>query len=94
MRIAESRIAEYVKTISPAPCPLCHSQNWTLTGHVFQIYEHVSSNPDVKNENITLLTTPLICTKCGYTHFINPLVSGLLDSSDIPTRIITSKDKE
>lgn len=58
-------------------CPLCKSNSWTIPGHLV--------TPLVHSGGIQVGGTPVypqfmaVCTTCGYTLYINAVVSKVLE---------------
>lgn len=58
-------------------CPICMSTNWTIIDKVFELREFNGGDFVVGGGSILPLI-PLTCNNCGYTHLINPFVTGAI----------------
>jgi hypothetical protein len=59
-------------------CPLCGNTTWTATEGFAVIYgqERLDRSP---TPDQGLPSIPLVCTRCGNTHFLNIFVLGVQD---------------
>ena len=56
-------------------CPHCGGTDWTATSKIFELSQFLSKGP---NENKVFPVIPVICTKCGYTAFVNPVIAKII----------------
>ena len=77
MKVEKKRMDEYLKSIRSFNCPLCGSNNWTVSDTVFQALEFDIDGLRLGGASVPII--PISCMKCGNTLFINALISGLID---------------
>lgn len=77
MKISQEKIDNYIQKIHGSTCPLCNSNQWTISNQVFQAIEFDYKGILIGGASYPMV--PLTCQNCGNTYFINALVSGLID---------------
>lgn len=77
MKVSQEKMLNYLKKIHGSVCPLCNSNNWTISDQVFQAPEFDYKGLLIGGTSYPMV--PLTCQTCGNTYFINALVSGLID---------------
>ncbi|MCL1844473.1 MAG: hypothetical protein FWF77_01055 [Defluviitaleaceae bacterium] len=63
----------------PNTCPLCATDALEMD---IDVVFGLAELPIIPGESIAIPLLPTTCKNCGYTAFINPMVKGLLKSSD------------
>ena len=58
------------------PCPLCGTRQWNVQDKTFELREFHGGNL-VLGSGPIIPIIPVICTNCGNTVLVNPLVAGI-----------------
>ena len=75
MEIDEQALKDYLaKLQKSSKCPLCGKRNWMASNQLFKISEYASEGI----YNKCLLIFPVCCENCGYSIFVNGIISGLI----------------
>lgn len=71
----------------PHICPICEGKEWGV-GTVVEMREFQGGNIIIGGGVGVLPLTPIACTTCGYTFFMNALRNGSIEqpSDDRPTQ--------
>ncbi|WP_111937963.1 hypothetical protein [Clostridium paraputrificum] len=69
---------EYMSTKSNNPCYICGGRNWTLPGEFYELRECHGGNMVIGGNSGIIPVIPMMCTNCGNTVLINPMIAGLL----------------
>lgn len=66
------------KWTNSVQCPICNATNWNTSNEIFEMSKfHREGGLFVGGLRIPLI--PISCTNCGYTFFINAIISGVVD---------------
>ena len=61
-------------------CPYCGGSEWNVGGKIFELREFNKGDLFIGGPNSSILpVTPVICSKCGNTVFINTIIAGLAE---------------
>lgn len=64
------------------PCPACAVSRWEFSDRVFELDEYVGVTREPATGPSTVYPVfPIKCGNCGYTHFVNAIMLGLLDGT-------------
>lgn len=75
MKVDQQKLNEYLKTLNPHVCPLCGKGPWIIGDTIFYLNEYNENMVAIGGPSFPVL--PLVCSTCGYTIFINTIVTGL-----------------
>ena len=64
----------------PQRCPICQSGNW----NVGDIVATPLLDPDLQRRGWVSTYFPVTCLTCGYTHFFDAVVIGVLEGPTEP----------
>jgi predicted nucleic-acid-binding Zn-ribbon protein len=68
------------KWVGDKQCPICRAQSWAVEGVVELRPYHGGAL--VMGGSGTYPLAQVICANCGYTHFFNAVLSGVVVASD------------
>ena len=81
MKIDIQKIAEPLnEKIKDYACPVCGKKEWIFSDKLFQLIEFYEDK--IMLGGPTYIVLPVVCTECGYTFFINPMVYYLETNQD------------
>ncbi len=64
--IFEKKFSEYFIN---RQCTICLNDNWLIPDELFDLREYMDNHESFNNSNPFI---PVVCSKCGNTHLINP----------------------
>lgn len=62
-------------------CPICTSNNWAVEG-VVELRPYQGGSLVIGGVTGSYPVAQLICATCGYTHFFNAVLSGIVVPAD------------
>ena len=63
---------------APVGCPVCRSNKWNLSDHIYELREFLRGGLSVESGSGGIVPlSPVMCETCGNTVLINPLVAGI-----------------
>jgi len=77
----ETLTAHFAKKWHDRNCPICRSNDWSLSDKVFELREYAGGSLIIGSTPIFPVVA-LACTNCGYSHFFNAIVLGIVPQSD------------
>jgi len=82
-RYDSSKLIQHLNTKwQNRPCPLCGARQWNVQDKIFELREFHGGNL-VLGAGPIIPVIPVICTNCGNTVLVNPLVAGItVEGSD------------
>lgn len=63
----------------PRNCPICDGQQWWV-GQALEFREYNSGDIVIGGDSRIMPITAVVCQTCGYTFFMNAMVSGAVPS--------------
>ena len=78
----EAAFDKYFKEkLSKGRCPMCSQSSWTADKNLFELRAFHGGNMVIGSGPIMPLVV-LTCNNCGWTSFVNALISKLVESPD------------
>jgi len=79
----KKHLLEHINKVwkDPVVCSICKGTKWDLADKIFELREF-NGGSLVIGKNSIIPVIPIICRKCGKTHFISAINTGLIDSND------------
>ncbi len=63
-------------------CPMCGSRHWSMDEKMIMTPIQLNTDRSFKFDGKVLPVVPVMCTNCGNTVLINPLVVDAVDKMD------------
>lgn len=60
-------------------CNMCGNNKWIILTKIFEIQECENHDNEIEDKDIIPII-PIICSNCGNTIFINPIVLGIMSN--------------
>lgn len=74
----ENFIQHLNTTWGEKPCPMCGSNNWTVSDKIYELREFHDGNLVIGSGPIYPVI-PVSCNNCGNSVFVNALISGAIE---------------
>lgn len=62
-------------------CMVCGNNKWTVSDKIYELREYQDGNIVVGGSNIVPVV-PIVCSNCGNTIFINPLIADAVSEQE------------
>jgi hypothetical protein len=62
-------------------CPICHYEPLNLNDTIFELREFQGGDLVVGGMQSVFPVIPITCPQCGYTMFINAMISNLIEGT-------------